>query len=123
MTSGASNASSTSTACSRWRSGTSRQNRSTSPATAWGKSRCTARPVHKSDEGTLVDLTRSLVLQSVKRQLVADVPLGCFLSGGIDSSIVTAAMRQAIPADQPLLTFSIGFDDPRYDETAYAAAV
>jgi len=67
--------------------------------------------------------TRQLVLESVRRQLVADVPLGCFLSGGMDSSIIAAAMRHSIPPDQPLLTFSIGFDDPLYDETPYAAAV
>ena len=65
---------------------------------------------------------RALVEQAVARQLVSDVPLGCFLSGGIDSSIIAAAMKHAA-GDQPVLTFSIGFDDPRYDETAYAAAV
>jgi asparagine synthase (glutamine-hydrolysing) len=67
--------------------------------------------------------TRELVSAAVRRQLVADVPLGCFLSGGIDSSIVASAMRASVPASQPVLTFSIGFDDPRYDETAYAARV
>src|SRR5205085_1412866 len=66
---------------------------------------------------------RELVLGAVKRQLVSDVPLGCFLSGGIDSSIIAAAMRMAVPADQPVLTFSIGFEDRRYDETRYAAQV
>ncbi len=66
---------------------------------------------------------RELVLQAVRRRLVSDVPLGCFLSGGIDSSIIAACMRQAVGSDQRLLTFSIGFEDPRYDETAYAAAV
>jgi asparagine synthase (glutamine-hydrolysing) len=67
--------------------------------------------------------TRQLVIQAVRRQLVSDVPLGCFLSGGIDSSIIVAAMRASLPDPQSLLTFSIGFDDPRYDETPYAAAV
>lgn len=67
--------------------------------------------------------TRELVTQAVKRQLVADVPLGCFLSGGIDSSVVAAAMKAAVPASQEVLTFSIGFQDKRYDETGYAAAV
>ena len=63
---------------------------------------------------------RELVLKAVERQLVSDVPLGCFLSGGIDSSVIAAAMKQA---GQKVLTFSIGFKDPRYDETQYAAAV
>jgi asparagine synthase (glutamine-hydrolysing) len=55
--------------------------------------------------------------------LVADVPVGCFLSGGIDSSIIAACMTRAVGDGQRVLTFSIGFDDPRYDETKYAADV
>jgi asparagine synthase (glutamine-hydrolysing) len=67
--------------------------------------------------------TRSLTLTAVGRQMVADVPIGCFLSGGVDSSIVAAAMKAAVGGAQRILTFSIGFDDPRYDETAYAAQI
>lgn len=78
-----------------------------------------ARSAASSDPSEI----RRLVLQSVRRQLVSDVPLGCFLSGGIDSSIIAAAMKQTVGKDQPVLTFSIGFDDPRYDETKYAARV
>jgi asparagine synthase (glutamine-hydrolysing) len=71
-----------------------------------------------------VATTRHRVTQAVARQLVSDVPLGCFLSGGIDSSIVAAAMRAVTrEAGQDVLTFSIGFDDARYDETPYAAEV
>ena len=66
--------------------------------------------------------TRQLVQEAVRRQLVSDVPLGCFLSGGVDSSVVAAAARAATPGGR-VLTFSIGFDDPRYDETAYADRV
>ncbi len=54
--------------------------------------------------------------ESVQRQLVADVPLGAFLSGGVDSSLVVAAMRRAE-------TFSIAFGDASYDEAPYARAV
>jgi asparagine synthase (glutamine-hydrolysing) len=53
---------------------------------------------------------------SVKRQMVSDVPLGAFLSGGVDSSLVVASMGDAS-------TFSIGFDDPSYNELDYATRV
>jgi asparagine synthase (glutamine-hydrolysing) len=67
--------------------------------------------------------TRELVQLAAKRQMVADVPVGCFLSGGVDSSVVAASMKAAAGDGQAVMTFSIGFDDPRYDETEYAAAV
>jgi asparagine synthase (glutamine-hydrolysing) len=70
-----------------------------------------------------VATTRELVTRAVRSQLVSDVPVGCFLSGGVDSSVVAAAMRAALPVDQRPLTFSIGFDDPRYDEREFAAKV
>jgi asparagine synthase (glutamine-hydrolysing) len=60
------------------------------------------------------------VRRAVRRRLVADVPVGAFLSGGTDSSLVTACMKEAA-AD--CRTFSIGFDDPRYDESSYALGV
>ena len=75
------------------------------------------------DDPAAVVSTRALLETAVRRQLVSDVPLGCFLSGGVDSSTVAAVMRRAVPRDQPVHTFSIGFDDPRYDESEYAAAV
>jgi asparagine synthase (glutamine-hydrolysing) len=66
-----------------------------------------------------VAATRTLVRQAVERQLISDVPLGVFLSGGVDSSVIAACARRA----GPVQTFSIGFDDPRYDESKHAAAV
>jgi asparagine synthase (glutamine-hydrolysing) len=63
-----------------------------------------------------------LLSDSVERHLMADVPLGFFLSGGMDSSSVVAAARQARP-DAALKTFTIGFTDPSYDERAQAARV
>ena len=80
-------------------------------------------PSARSPDASDVHWTRRLVAEAVRRQLVADVPLGCFLSGGVDSSVIAAAMKAAVPPDQPVLTFSIGFDDPRYDETRFAAKV
>lgn len=58
---------------------------------------------------------------SVSRRLMADVPLGAFLSGGIDSSIIVGLMAQAAPGR--LRTFSIGFEDGSYDELPYARQV
>jgi asparagine synthase (glutamine-hydrolysing) len=58
----------------------------------------------------------STIARCVRSQLVADVPLGAFLSGGVDSSIVVAAMGEAT-------TFSIGFDDPSYNETQWSERV
>ena len=58
---------------------------------------------------------------AVRCRLVADVPLGAFLSGGLDSSAVVALMAEAGVA--PVRTFSIGFEEPEYDELAYARLV
>jgi len=68
-----------------------------------------------------VERVRDEVIAAVRRRLVADVPLGALLSGGLDSSIVVAAMAQASP--EPVRTFTVGFPDARYDERAYAQAV
>ena len=59
---------------------------------------------------------RTLLSGAVKRRLIADVPLGVFLSGGLDSAVVTALAARHSTA--PLECFSIGFDDPRYDQSA-----
>jgi asparagine synthase (glutamine-hydrolysing) len=65
---------------------------------------------------------RNAIRSAVQRQRVADVPLGAFLSGGLDSSIVVACLAEK--SSQPIKTFSIGYaDHPRYDETSYAQAV
>jgi asparagine synthase (glutamine-hydrolysing) len=76
-----------------------------------------------SSNANVVEGTSPLVHQAVQRQLVSDVPLGCFLSGGIDSSVIAASMCKAVGDPRKVLTFSIGFNDRRYDETKYAAAV
>lgn len=63
---------------------------------------------------------KSLVQESVRKRLVSDVSLGCFLSGGVDSSIISAVAKKSI---SDLETFSIGFDHPHFDETSYSRMV
>jgi asparagine synthase (glutamine-hydrolysing) len=67
-----------------------------------------------------LERVRQTVGDAVRRRLVADVPLGALLSGGIDSSIVVAEMARA---GGRVRTFTVGFGDERYDERAYARAV
>jgi asparagine synthase (glutamine-hydrolysing) len=65
---------------------------------------------------------RELLEAAVGRRLIADVPLGAFLSGGLDSSIIVALMARQ--SDRPVKTFSIGYEDlPFFDETRYAREV
>jgi asparagine synthase (glutamine-hydrolysing) len=66
-----------------------------------------------------VEALRSTLADAVQEQMVADVPLGAFLSGGIDSTIIVGLMQRA--SSRPVKTFSIGFDDKAFDETHFAA--
>lgn len=69
-----------------------------------------------------VEESRRLLAEAVGRQIVADVPVGVMLSGGMDSSALTALMRDA-GADSGFHTFSLRFDDPSFDESSFAAMV
>jgi asparagine synthase (glutamine-hydrolysing) len=73
------------------------------------------------DDRSVTDQLEALIKDAVSRRMVADVPVGAFLSGGIDSSTVVALM-QATNAG-PVRTYSIGFDVAGYDEAKHAAAV
>jgi asparagine synthase (glutamine-hydrolysing) len=79
-----------------------------------------ARPTVKSD-AELVDELDSLLRRAVADQMVADVPLGAFLSGGIDSTTIVAMMQ--VQSTVPVRTFSIGFFDPKFEEARHARAV
>ena len=75
----------------------------------------------EGDAGEAVEALHEVLRQAVVSQVVADVPLGAFLSGGIDSSTIAALMQAC--SSRPVRTFAIGFDDPRYDEAAHAKEV
>ena len=64
---------------------------------------------------------RQHINRAVEERLMADVPLGAMLSGGVDSSIITGIMSQLM--DEPVKTFSVGFDVPEYNELPYARLV
>jgi asparagine synthase (glutamine-hydrolysing) len=72
-------------------------------------------------EGEAIEELDALLRDAVKIRMEADVPLGVFLSGGIDSSVVTALMQ--IQSERPVRSFSIGFDVSEYNEADNAAAV
>lgn len=65
-----------------------------------------------------IELTQQLLTESVEMRLQGNVPLGVFLSGGIDSSLLTALMAQKL--QHPVKSFSIGFAEPEYDESQFA---
>lgn len=72
-------------------------------------------------ENELLDRLDALIDESVQLRLVSDVPVGAFLSGGIDSSLVTAYMMKHVQS--PVRTFTVGFQEKAFDESGYAEAV
>lgn len=73
------------------------------------------------DEASCAEQLEELIDDAVRMQLMSDVPLGAFLSGGLDSSTVVSAMSKS--SNTPVKTFSIGFDDATYNELPYARAI
>jgi asparagine synthase (glutamine-hydrolysing) len=79
------------------------------------------RPSAGLSELEACDYVRNAFDQAVKMRLISDVPVGAFLSGGIDSTSVVASM--ALQSPKPIKTFSIGFEEPGFNELALAAAL
>ncbi|MHA1538645.1 MAG: asparagine synthase (glutamine-hydrolyzing) [Alphaproteobacteria bacterium] len=95
-----------------------------SPQAYWSAGEAARRGAETPFQGgeeEAVEALDALLRDSIARRLEADVPVGVFLSGGIDSASVTG-IAQAV-SSQPVKTFSIGFEDPRLDEAPQAAAV
>jgi asparagine synthase (glutamine-hydrolysing) len=78
-------------------------------------------PINQDDEATAIERIRVLLREAVQVRLMSEVPLGAFLSGGIDSSLVVGLMSQMM--SQPVKTFSIGFAEEDYSELPYARQV
>ena len=73
------------------------------------------------NDSEAVEFLDGLLRQSIKQQTVADVPVGAFLSGGIDSSLIVAIMQQQ--SHRPVKTFTIGFSEEAYNEARYAKRI
>jgi len=92
------------------------------PVSYWSAKEVAERGVLESfSEMELVERLDHLLREAVAGQMVADVPLGAFLSGGVDSSTIVALMQ--VQSTRPVKTFSIGFREAGYDEAVYAKAV
>ena len=75
----------------------------------------------QGDEASVLERVEDELLTSVRDRMIADVPLGAFLSGGVDSSLVVALMQRV--SARPVKTFTMGFDEPAFDEAPHANAV
>ena len=80
-----------------------------------------ARERRPGSENELAAELESLMIDAFRYRMIADVPVGVFLSGGVDSSMLAAILQRH--GSQRIKTFTIGFDDPGYDESAHAARV
>ena len=92
-----------------------------SPQCYWSLDHVVSAPRRRGDVAALLDELEERLRAAVAMRMEADVPLGAFLSGGIDSSAIVALMQAQ--SARPVQTFTIGFDVPGYNEAEHAAAV
>ena len=96
----------------------------TETAVYWSAAEAAMRGIGHRFQGSEEEASHeleTLLRDAVRIRMIADVPLGAFLSGGIDSSLITALMQAE--SSSPVRTFTIGFTEDAYDEARYAAAV
>jgi asparagine synthase (glutamine-hydrolysing) len=89
--------------------------------TFWSLFECATEEALSLDTAGIQKRVRELLSRAVARRMVSDVPIGAFLSGGIDSSAIVALMAQA--SEQPIDTFSVGFEDKRFDESPWSRMI
>ncbi len=75
----------------------------------------------KGSEDEILDGLEAVLQQSIDERMISDVPLGAFLSGGVDSALIVAMMQKN--SDQPVNSYTIAFDDPRYNEAEIAKEI
>ncbi|MCC7446772.1 MAG: asparagine synthase (glutamine-hydrolyzing) [Anaerolineae bacterium] len=87
----------------------------------WHPNLCAPEQYSQRSADDLAAELRELLIEAVRIRMISDVPLGAFLSGGVDSSAVVGIMSHL--SERPVKTFSIGFDEQQYNETHYAQIV
>jgi len=81
----------------------------------------TKKKYTKKDEEEYIEKLETLIKDAVKSRMISDVPIGSFLSGGVDSSLISAIMQDL--SEKPIKTFTIGFDKKKYNEAEYAKEI
>lgn len=91
------------------------------PERFWPPKRFETNNGQSHDRAALIRKTRELIETSVREHILSDVPVACFLSGGVDSSVITALAAREL--QRGLHTFSVGFDQASHDESVYARQI